>query len=85
MPGHRHRDWHVDADHADFNTPAELARIAKAYHVFYQKVPIDGGDYVVDHTATVFLMDAEGRFFSTLDHKEGEAPKLAKLRRLVTS
>lgn len=66
-------------------TPAELAQITKAYHVFYQKVPIDGGDYVVDHTATVFLMDAAGRFFSTLDHKEGDAPKLAKLRRLVTS
>lgn len=66
-------------------TPDELAQITKAYHVFYQKVPIDGGDYVVDHTATVFLMDAAGRFFSTLDHKEGDAPKLAKLRRLVTS
>jgi len=64
-------------------TPAELARIVKAYHVFYQKVPIEGGDYVVDHTATVFLMDASGRFFSTLAYEEGEAARLAKLRRLV--
>lgn len=64
-------------------TPAELARIVKAYHVYYQKVPIEGGDYVVDHTATVFLMDAQGRFFSTLAYEEGETARLAKLRRLV--
>lgn len=64
-------------------TPDELAQITKAYHVFYQKVPIDGGDYVVDHTATVFLMDAAGRFFSTLAYEEGETARLAKLRRLV--
>ncbi|MFC3713243.1 SCO family protein [Sphingoaurantiacus capsulatus] len=63
--------------------PAQLKAIVDAYHVFYEKVPIEGGDYVVDHTASVFLMDADGRFFSTLDHKEGEAPKLAKLKRLL--
>src|SRR6478752_9372048 len=26
MPGHRHRDRHVDAHHADLDAPAELAR-----------------------------------------------------------
>lgn len=66
-------------------TPAQLARIVDAYHVFYEKVPLEGGDYVIDHTATVFLMDAVGGFAGTLAHDEGEAPKLAKLRRLVRS
>jgi len=37
-------------------SPAELARIVKAYHVHYKKVPIEGGDYLIDHTATVLLM-----------------------------
>ncbi|KRB85588.1 electron transporter SenC [Sphingomonas sp. Root710] len=64
-------------------SPAELERIVKGYHVYYKKVPIDGGDYVIDHTATVFLMDRQGKFSGTLSHDEGEAPRLEKLRRLV--
>ena len=63
---------------------AEIDRIVQAYHVYYRKVPVDGGDYVIDHTATVFLMDARGRFAGTLSHDEGDAPKLGKLRRLMT-
>jgi protein SCO1/2 len=62
---------------------AEIDRIVQAYHVYYKKVPVDGGDYVIDHTATVFLMDGTGRFFGTLSHDEADAPKLEKLRRLV--
>nr|WP_047168469.1 SCO family protein [Sphingomonas sp. Y57] len=64
---------------------AEIDRIVRAYHLYYKKVPVEGGDYVIDHTATVFLMDAEGRFFGTLAHDEGDAPRLAKLRRLVAA
>jgi protein SCO1/2 len=64
-------------------TPGQIARIAKAYGVYYAKVPQDGGNYTVDHTATVFLVDREGRLQSTLDMKEGDEAALAKLRRLV--
>ncbi|KQX20889.1 MULTISPECIES: SCO family protein [unclassified Sphingomonas] len=62
---------------------AEIDRIVRAYHVYARKVPVDGGDYVIDHTATVFLMDRTGRFFGTLSHDEADAPKLEKLRRLM--
>jgi len=62
---------------------AELDQIVTAYHIYYRKVPIEDGDYVIDHTATVFLIDADGRFAGTLSHDEGEAPKLQKLERLV--
>lgn len=62
---------------------AEIDRIVRAYHVYAKKVAVDGGDYVIDHTATVFLMDGAGRFSGTLSHDEGDAAKLAKLRRLV--
>lgn len=62
---------------------AEIDRIVRAYRVYAKKVPVDGGDYVIDHTATVFLMDGAGRFFGTLSHDEADAPKLEKLRRLI--
>lgn len=64
-------------------TAEEIAAIAKAYGIYYAKVPQEGGNYTVDHSATVFLMDRERRLQSTLDMKENEAAAIAKLRRLV--
>lgn len=64
-------------------TPQQLARIIEAYHVYREKVPIEGDDYLIDHTATIFLMDADGRFFGALAHGEADDTSLAKLRRLV--
>lgn len=64
-------------------TEAQLAQIVKAYHVFYEKVPVEGGDYTIDHTAAVFLMDRDGKLQSIIDHHEDPEASLAKLRRLV--
>ena len=64
-------------------TPEQIAGIAKAFHIYYAKVPQEGGNYTVDHSATVFLMDDRGRLQSTLDMKDGDAAALAKLERLV--
>lgn len=61
----------------------QLDRIVKAYHVYYEKVPLEGGDYTIDHTAGVFLMDRDGRLQSIIDHKESDQVALDKLRRLV--
>jgi protein SCO1/2 len=41
-----------------------LAAVAKAYRVYYRKVPLEDGDYTMDHTAIVYLMDKDGRFVS---------------------
>ena len=64
-------------------TPEQVAAIAKAYGIYYAKVPEDGGNYTIDHTATVFVMDREGRLQSTLDMKESDEAALAKLRRVI--
>ncbi|WP_338446488.1 SCO family protein [Pelagerythrobacter marensis] len=63
--------------------PDQLAQITDAYHVFYEKVPIDGGGYTIDHSASVFLMNREGRLQSIIDHHEDAETSLAKLERLV--
>jgi len=42
-------------------TPAEVAAIAGAYHVYYKKAG-GGSNYAVDHTSIVYLMDPKGRF-----------------------
>jgi protein SCO1 len=61
----------------------QLAQIVAAYHVFYEKVPVEGGDYTIDHTAAVYLMDRAGKLQSIIDYHEDEDTALAKLRRLV--
>ncbi|MGE0006815.1 MAG: SCO family protein [Parvibaculaceae bacterium] len=64
-------------------TPEELPQVARRYRVFYEKVPTEGGDYTMNHTALVYLMDREGRFFGTLDYEEKPEVRLTKLRRLL--
>ncbi len=66
-------------------TAPELDRIAKAYRIYYKKVPIEGSDYVIDHTATVFLMDRNGGFSGTISYDEDAKVRLEKLARLVRS
>jgi protein SCO1/2 len=64
-------------------TPKQIETILKNYKAYAKKVPIEGGTYTMDHTASVFLMDAQGRFAGTLDHHEANDVKLKKLRLLL--
>ena len=67
-------------------TEEQLRQITSAYRVVYEKVPLDegGSAYTIDHTATVFLVDANGRFSGTIDMHEPRETGLAKLQRLVS-
>jgi len=65
-------------------SPAQIDRVKKQFGVFSQKAPTSGGDYSVDHTATVFLLDRAGKFVATLSPEEGNEAALAKLRRIST-
>jgi protein SCO1/2 len=64
-------------------TPAQLAAFAKGYRFIYKKVPLDSGSYTMDHSAGVYLYDANGGFVGTLDLHEENAVVLQKLSRLV--
>lgn len=64
-------------------TDAQIEQITRAYRVFVEKVPQGEDDYTIDHTATVFLMDANGEFVSTIDMHEPRDVGLTKLQRLV--
>ena len=64
------------------STP-DIERVKKQFGAFSQKVDQPGGGYSVDHTASVFLMDRNGRFVATLSPEEGDPVALAKLQRLI--
>jgi len=63
--------------------PDQIDRLADAWGVFHEKVPLDGGDYTMDHTASVFLLDRQGRFQGTIAYREDMATALGKLRNLL--
>jgi protein SCO1 len=64
-------------------TPAQIDRVKREFGIYSEKVPDKAGGYTVDHTATVLLFDRRGQFVATIAADEGEAPALAKLRRIL--
>ena len=62
---------------------SEIERFAKGYFAYFAKVPLTDGGYTMDHSATVFLTDKNGRFMGSLDLHEPVETSLAKLKRLV--
>ena len=64
-------------------TADELAAMARAFRAFYAKSPTSDGGYTMDHTATVFLMDRQGKLASTISYGEEKATRMAKLRKLL--
>lgn len=64
-------------------TAEEVEKAVKAYKVYWAKVPTDDGDYTIDHTASVFLMDSKGEFFGTIAYEEQRDTRLQKLKRLL--
>ena len=55
----------------------------KAYRVYAKKVPTTNGDYSMDHTALVYLMDKQGRFVAPFSLKRRPEDAAADLRRYL--
>ena len=67
--------------------PAKVQAMARGFKVYFKKVPTDpakpDGDYTMDHMASVFLLDKQGRFTGTIAY--GENPDIAeqKIKNLI--
>jgi protein SCO1 len=64
--------------------PDSVALAADAFRVRYEKLPTEGGDYTMNHTAGVFLFRADGSFASIIDFHEDRKFALPKIRRALT-
>ena len=60
---------------------ASIDAAIRAYRVYAKKVPLPDGDYTMDHTAVVYLMDKNGRFVAPFDLKRTPEVAAADLRR----
>jgi len=62
---------------------AAIDAAEKAYRVYAKKVPTQNGDYSMDHTALVYLMDKQGRFVAPFNLKRKPEDAAADLRRYM--
>lgn len=63
--------------------PDKVAAMAKSFGIYSRKVPLEGGDYTMDHTASVLLLKPSGDFFGTIAYEENQQTAIAKLKRLA--
>lgn len=63
--------------------PDKVAAMAKSFGIYSKKVPLEGSDYTMDHTASVLLLDKKGDFFGTIAYGESGDTAVAKLKRLA--
>ena len=61
----------------------ETEKIVKAYRVFARKVDGRGGDYTMDHTAAVYLLDARAQFVGVINFQEPTDKALVKIRQVL--
>ncbi|CTQ34545.1 SCO family protein [Jannaschia rubra] len=60
----------------------QIARAVEGFRATYERVTTDDS-YTMNHTSSVFLFDAEGRFVSTVDYHEPREFAVPKIRRAM--
>lgn len=63
----------------------ETETALKAFSAYAKKVPLEDGQYTMDHTTGVYLIKGDGSFSGILDMHEPRETRLQKLRRLAGS
>lgn len=63
--------------------PDMIEAMERAYRVYAKKVPLKDGDYTMDHTALVYLMDKSGAFVAPFNTKRAPQDAANDLRRFL--
>ncbi|HEX3810377.1 MAG TPA: SCO family protein [Rhizomicrobium sp.] len=64
-------------------TNAQIASVAKKYHVYYARQPSPNAAYFMDHSNYIYLMDPDGRFIGVFDEVLGPGGMAKKLRQEI--
>jgi protein SCO1/2 len=63
--------------------PAAVQKVITEYRVYARKVPLKDGDYTMDHTALIYLMDRDGRFVAPFNLKRKPEEAASDLKRYL--
>lgn len=64
-------------------TPEEVAKAISAFRIVASRVPLEDGDYTMNHTAYVMLFDSAGHFDQIFGYQEDTERVLARLRQAL--
>jgi protein SCO1/2 len=64
-------------------TTEQVAQAAKSYRVYYAKHPEAGGDYSMDHSSVIYVMDPQGRFTASFTHESSPEQIAERLKKLL--
>ena len=64
-------------------TAEEVAQAAKGYRVYYAKHPEADGDYSMDHSSVIYVMDPQGRFTASFTHESTPEEIAERLKKLL--
>ena len=59
-----------------------ITRAEAQYRVYAAKHPTQDGDYEMDHSSVIYLMDPQGRFVANLTHESSPKDMAARLKQL---
>jgi protein SCO1/2 len=54
--------------------------VTQEFHVYAKKRPVKGGDYAMDHSGAIYLLDPEGKFAGTYEEVQGPEKIASDLR-----
>jgi protein SCO1/2 len=62
---------------------AAVQKVISEYRVYAKKVPLKDGDYTMDHTALIYLMDRDGKFVSPFNVNRKPEEAASDLKRYL--
>ncbi|WP_208454597.1 SCO family protein [Jannaschia marina] len=63
--------------------PEDVWDMARSWRVYWQKRPLGEGDYTMDHYASIFVLDEEGKVVDLISYGEDPASAKAKITRVL--
>jgi len=62
---------------------ANIERVAKSFDVVHKKVALSNGDYTLDHTAAVFLLDEKGNVVDVMGYGTPQDVMVKRFKQLL--
>lgn len=75
----------VDGVQGVTGTQEEVDKALQAFRIYAAKVPLDDGDYTMDHSASVLLFDKRGRYTDRIRYQEELQSAVSKLQTALGS
>lgn len=75
----------VDGVEGITGSQEEVDKALKAFRIYAARVPLEEGDYTMDHSASVLVFDAKGRYLDRIRYQEDIDSAVTKLEAAVKS